>query len=122
MSPFPRSCLFFPFFSEAQLSTRWFPPSQNLPSFLPVVKVETVTLWKLQGREEPGVERYDVSEVLKELGLWALSSGYEQGTRKEQELARDGVPPAVLVSQGAEEKPGPSSQFQSIVSVPAFIW
>lgn len=61
MSPFPCSRLFFPFFSEAQLSARWFPPSQNLPSFLPVVKVETVTLWKLQGREELGVERYNVS-------------------------------------------------------------
>lgn len=61
MSPFPCSHLFFPFFSEAQLSASWSPPSQNLPSFLPVVKVETVTLWKLQGREELGVERYNVS-------------------------------------------------------------
>lgn len=82
MFPFPCSHLFFPFFSEASLSARWFPPSQNLPSFLPVAKVDTVTLWKLQGREEPGVERNDVSEVPKEPGPWALSSGYETGHQR----------------------------------------
>ena len=119
---FPVPIFSSPFFSEASLSARWFPPSQNLPSFLPVAKVDTVTLWKLQGREEPGVERYNVSEVLKEPGPWALSSGYETGHQREAGPGQGMAWPLLsLFLRGAEENPGPSSQFQSIVSVqPSF--